>query len=171
MKLHFNLRPAHGADAKPLSALATQVWLHTYATDGVSPVIADYVLDALNPDRFAQMLADPEASVVVAEHGDNLLGFAKVRRNTPCPTGALAQVELQTLYVQAHFIGKGVGSALLRRVAHGAQDLAGSALWLTVSAQNQRAIDFYKAQGYRQQGNTLFMLGGVGYENHVMVGP
>ena len=171
MKLHFNLRPAQGADANTLCALATQVWLHTYATDGVSPVIADYVLDALNPARFAEVLADPEASVVVAEHGDKLLGFATVRRNMPCPTGALAQVELQTLYVQAHCIGKGVGSALLRHVAHRAQDQAGSALWLAVSAQNQHAIDFYTAQGYRQQGKTLFMLGGVGYENHVMVGP
>lgn len=166
----FSLRVACNADVKPLSALATQVWLHTYAKEGVSLVIADYVLGALNPARFAELVADPETHIVVAEHGDNLLGFATVRRNMPCPSGALAQFELQTLYVQAHYVGKGVGSALLRHVTHWARAHAQSALWLTVNAQNQRAIDFYKAQGYRQQGTTLFMLGGVGHENHVMVG-
>jgi diamine N-acetyltransferase len=167
----FSLRVARHADMNALSALAMQVWLHTYATDGVSPVIADYVLGALSSARFAELVADPATRIVVAEHGYNLLGFATVRRNMPCPSEALAQVELQTLYVQAHFIGKGVGSALLRHVAHWAQAQTGSALWLKVNAQNQRAIDFYLAHGYRQQGTTLFMLGGVGHENHVMAGP
>lgn len=166
----FSLRPACHADAKTLSALATQVWLHTYATDGVSPVIADYVLGALNPTQFADLVEDPETHIVVAAHGDYLRGFATVRRNMPCPGGLPVQVELQTLYVQAHSIGKGVGSGLLRHAAAWARAQAGSALWLTVNAQNQRAIDFYLAHGYRQQGTSVFMLGGVGHENHVMVG-
>ena len=175
MKLLFNLRAARNDDAKTLCALATQVWLHTYATDGVSPVIADYVLDALSPARFAQLLSDSEANVVVAEHGDKLLGFVALRLNATCPSPSetsISRTELETLYVQAPFLGQGIGSALLRHAetiarAHAP---AHSGLWLTVNARNARAIRFYAAHGYQKVGTHVFMLGGVGHENHVMVG-
>ena len=51
-----------------------------------------------------------------------------------------------------------------------AQALAQSALWLTVNVQNQRATDFYIAHGYRKHGVHMFMLGGIGHQNKVMVG-
>ena len=37
----FHIRRGGAADAGCLTVLAAQVWLHTYATDGISPVIAD----------------------------------------------------------------------------------------------------------------------------------
>ena len=171
MNYHFSLRPARATDAQVLAVLASQVWLHTYATEGVSPVIADYVLEELQPAKFVTLLADPSVTVVVAEHADNLVGFATLRRNVQCPADALTVAELKTLYVQAHFMGRGVGSSLLRHAQALAWAQSGSALWLSVNAKNQRAINFYTAHSYQQVGLQMFMLGGVGHENYVMVGP
>ena len=174
MGLHFNLRPARAADAPVLAVLAAQVWLHTYATKGVSRVIADYVLREITPAKFAASLEDPCAITLVAECDENLVGFAAMRLNITCPSPskAASNIELETLYVQAHFLGQGIGSALLRKAEEMAQAhaTASSGLWLTVNARNARAIGFYAAHGYQKIGTHVFKLGGVSHENHVLVG-
>lgn len=171
MSLHFCLRPARASDANTLAVLAAQVWLDTYATDGVSSMLADYVLQEINPAKFASRLAEPAMVVLVAEHAENLVGFAALRIGVPCPAGGLATVELETLYVQSHFLAQGVGSTLLRQaqlLVQAQADSAGSGLWLTVNSKNQRAIAFYNARGYQMLGTQMFMLGGVEHENLVM---
>ena len=62
MNPNYNIRHAELADAPRLAVLAAQVWMHTYATQGVSAVIADYVLAELTPQAFAAKLSDPANS-------------------------------------------------------------------------------------------------------------
>jgi hypothetical protein len=74
-----HIRPAQPEDAKALAVLATQVWLHTYATEGVTVEIAEYVLSELRPEKFIATLNDPSRHVFVAEQERSLLGLAVVR--------------------------------------------------------------------------------------------
>ena len=157
-------------DASQLAVLATQVWLHTYATNGISREIADYVLAELSPQRYVALLADQTIQVFVAEKNACLVGFAVVQRGAKCPSGAESAVELQTLYVQESFTGQGVGTALLRVAEAHARDQSGTALWLTVNAQNIRAVAFYRQQAYALSGTTYFVLGESRHENHVFIG-
>lgn len=165
----FRIRRGRAADANRLAVLATQVWLHTYATDGVSDVVAGYVLSELTPARYLQSLNDPATRVFVAEDDENLLGLAVVRFGVPCPTEAPSAAELQTLYVQAHCMGRGVGKSLLQAAEAGAREQSESALWLTVNAGNARALAFYAHQGYARVGTAYFVLG-ERHENHVLIG-
>ena len=48
----LHIRPPIAADAPALAALSIQVWLDTYATEGVSDLIARYVLDEFTPAAF-----------------------------------------------------------------------------------------------------------------------
>ncbi|MFZ6692434.1 hypothetical protein [Undibacterium sp. SXout20W] len=73
-----DLRVAQTKDANQLAVLASQVWMHTYAKNGVSSIIADYVLAELTPAKFSEMIADPLRHAIVAEKEDNLLGFAVI---------------------------------------------------------------------------------------------
>jgi diamine N-acetyltransferase len=167
-----SLRLAVPADAQAMAVLATQVWLHTYATQGISAEIAHYVLAELTPARFSASLGDPHRQSLLAVNGEDLMGMAVLQQGAACPAaGCNAAVELQTLYVSAHFVGRGVGSWLLRDAERSAQAKAGSALWLAVNAQNSKAINFYRHRGYHQVGTTWFTLGAAQYENHVLVGP
>ena len=165
------IRRAHPEDAKRLSVLATQVFLHTYATDGITPAISEHILSEITPAVYSALLRNPAVFTSVAEQGDNLLGFAVIHLDSVCPDADDAMVELQTLYVQEHFAGKGIGHGLLTKVQELAHLGANSRLWLTVNARNGRAISFYQRQGYRIIGTTEFFLGGVGHGNKVMVSP
>lgn len=149
--------------------LAAQVWLHTYATDGISVVIARYVLAELSAAKFAAMLTRECSTVLVAEVNGHTVGYALVKEGVACPNGG-PNVEVASLYVQEHFVGKGIGSALLRACQQLALLRTGSsAVWLTVNAKNYPAIAFYKKHGLAQTGTAYFELGGEKHENHVLV--
>jgi len=170
MRHSLQIRAGRASDASRLGVLAIQVWLHTYATDGITDEIAQYVRSELTVEKFSASLGDPDTCLLVAECGESLVGFAAVKFGASCPSDARAQVELQTLYVQEHFIGQGIGRSLLQAAEAGARSRSGSSLWLTVNAQNARAIAFYVRQGYSKIGTTYFLLGEARHENHVLVG-
>jgi diamine N-acetyltransferase len=163
------IRQAIAGDAERLSVLATQVWLHTYATDGISTVIARYVLDELSVSKFAAILTQTNSNVLIAEINAHAVGYALVNMNAPCPSGS-PTVEVASLYVQEHFARQSIGSALLRECQQIARQRTGSAdYWLTVNAKNSPAIAFYAKHGLVKAGTAYFELGGEKHENHVMV--
>ena len=170
MRHSFRIRPARAEDADRLAVLAVHVWLHTYATDGINDLAAQYVLSELTPDKYAQSLSDPANHFLLAESDQNLLGFAVVEFGAACPNGERSSAELRTLYVQEHHVGRGVGKALLQAAEAKARQDCGTALWLKVNARNARAIAFYARQGYSKVGTTYFVLGEGRHENHVLLG-
>jgi diamine N-acetyltransferase len=165
-----HIRAGQPSDASRLAVLATQVWLHTYATDGINDEIAQYVLSELTVEKFSASLGEPDTSLLVAENGECLVGFAAIKFGASCPSVAGPVVELETLYVQEHFLGHGIGRSLLQAAEARARDRSTFPLWLTVNAQNARAMAFYARQGYCKVGTTYFVLGQGLHENHVLVG-
>ncbi len=164
----INLRPAIEADCDQLAILAMQVWLHTYAWQGISPAIAKYALTELTPESFRAKLQNPDSRLIVAEQGTNLLAMARTERGQPWPDAPPEQgTQLATLYVQTYFARQGIGERLLRD----AELYAQQPLWLMVNAQNAKAIAFYQKMGYQKIGTRFFKMDDGEHENHVLLGP
>jgi diamine N-acetyltransferase len=142
----------------------------THATDGISREIAEYVLRELTPEKYSALLNDPACHVVVAEQHENLVGLAVVKFGVQCPAGKSSAAELQTLYVQEHFVSRGIGKLLLQAAESKVHQHMNTALWLSVNAKNVEAIAFYAHQGYAKVGTTFFVLGEGRHENHVLIG-
>jgi len=168
-RAHIAVRPAVAADARTLAALAIQVWLDTYATDGMNDLLASHVLGEFTPAKFAASIEDAGTCLLVAEIDRHLVGYALVRFGVAQPLVASTDTELCTLYVQEPFTGCGVGSALLREVRAAVRERTGTeALWLSVNVRNRRACDFYEKHGLVEKGRTHFVLGEGRHENHVL---
>lgn len=98
------IRPAAHDDALCLSVLAMQVFLDTYATEGIRPAIAREVLASYAPETYRQLLQTPAVFILVAERHGHLVGFAQVMLGTTHPlVQATAPAELDRLYVQEPF--------------------------------------------------------------------
>ncbi|MCE9619165.1 MAG: GNAT family N-acetyltransferase [Planctomycetes bacterium] len=163
-------RIATGTDALSIGVLGTQVFLDTYAPDGVRPALAQEVVEHFSTVVIAERLALPTTAFIVAESAGHLIGFAELDRDAPqklAPPGIT--VELLRLYVQKQFHGKGVGKALLGRSETWARTHGAKSLWLTTWVSNDRAIAFYKREGYQDVGMSIYTYDGEDYENRVFV--
>jgi ribosomal protein S18 acetylase RimI-like enzyme len=165
----FKLREAASEDELCLSVLAMQVFLDTYATQGIRPEIAREVLSSYSRQAFAHALADLRTRIVVAEHNGHMIGFAQVTlggSHHQAPPGA--QSELLRLYFQEPFTGQKVGSSLLAAAETVASAAGASVLWLTPWVHNHRALAFYASRGYEDHGLTYFTFEGESHENRVL---
>lgn len=163
-----SFRTATADDALCLGVLGAQVFLDTYATEGIRPSLAREVLHNFSTDTTSALLADPNVTVVLAERERHLIGFASIgcpahKPDVPAASGA----ELRRLYVQARFAGRGLGRELLRHAEAAARDRGARTLWLTAWVGNERALRFYPRHGYDDVGQTVYEFEGESYENRV----
>jgi len=163
-------RTARPDDVLCLGVLAMQVFLDTYATEGIRPEHAREALATGSQEVFAALLADPDVTMLVAERAGHLVGFAHVGHGAThglLAEPAAAAAELRRLYVQEPFTGRGVGRELLRRSEQAAAARGAALLWLTAWAGNARALAFYPRQGYALAGDTVYRIEGVDYPNRL----
>lgn len=150
-------RLAAPVDAPTLSALAIQVFLGTYAEDGIRPSVAREAHEILSPAAFDIALADPACTIVVAEREGRLLGFAQIAfpsRHALVPHENAA--ELVRLYVQERSTRRGIGRELLVRAEEEAIVRGATTLWLCAWAPNLRALAFYERCGYALAGESSY---------------
>lgn len=168
----IHLRPALPTDALCLGVLAMQVFLDTYATDGIRPEIAREVLGTYTPAAYDALLARSDVSILVAERRGHLLGFAQTTLGTGhALVSAAAPAELDRLYVQEPFTGRGLGRRLLHAAEQDAAARGATLMWLTPWVHNQRARHFYAREGYADIGTAWFEFEGERHENRLLVHP
>lgn len=164
----FTLRRAGPADALCIAVLGLQVFLDTYATEGIRAGIANEVLESFSPTAIATLLDQPQTRFDLAESNGHLVGFAQWQAGAghALAPGA-APAELQRLYVQQRFTGRGLGATLLRHTEHAAHAVGAELMWLTAWVGNARARRFYPRHGYREMGVTSFSFQGESHENRL----
>ncbi|HZZ91004.1 MAG TPA: GNAT family N-acetyltransferase [Usitatibacter sp.] len=163
-------RSATSADALCLGVLATQVFLDTYATEGIRADLAREVLANYSVGAFAGRLADPSHNLLLAEREGHLIGFSDLVFGTACPVAVdVPAAEVDMLYVQLPFQGRGVGRMLLSRTEMLAREQGAAASWLSAWVGNTRALAFYAAMGYADMGAMNHVIEGQEYENRVLL--
>lgn len=112
-------------------------------------------------EQWAQILRDPGHTVLVAEEdAGRLVGFVCLGPGRDEPQLGLPTAEVWSLYVMASAHGAGIGYTLLTE-ALGPNDA-----YLWVLDGNQRAVRFYKRQGFEFDGTTR--TGVIGLERRMV---
>ncbi|KPF69920.1 hypothetical protein IP84_03275 [beta proteobacterium AAP99] len=168
--MDFRIRSGTPDDALCISALATQTFLDTYATEGIRPDLAREVFSLCSASAFAAHLHEPQTVFLLAEQGEHLLGFAQLSTaiSKAGDTGHQG-CELVRLYVQPNQKRRGVGRALMQVAAQRSRIAGADTVWLTAWAENHRARAFYTAIGYQDVGELPYVWEDKVYENRVFV--
>ena len=162
------LRSGTPGDAEVIAALAVQVFLDTYATEGIRPDLAREAFSEYSREAFAARLAEPARRFLLSEHQTGLLGFAELLLGPlAAPAGAIVGAELVRLYIQPQCHGMGMGRQLLQAAEAAAAAVGLGHVWLTAWEGNHRARGFYGAVGYADVGATTYTLQGQSYGNRV----
>ncbi len=158
------IREANKTDSINLAALSIQVWLHTYALEGVRKEISSFVMKTFTEGYFNKLLRDPRYSLLIFTKKNNLVGYILANLESFWQDKSNGY-EIDTLYVQEHFQGFGIGRQLLSELSA----RYGGTFWLSTWVHNDKAIDFYKHLGFVDIGHTYFELGkNEQHENRIL---
>ena len=167
----MHVRAATSRDLDELVALARRSFFDAYSETDDHEVIEGYCARAFTSERFESILADLRATLLIARDAESgaLAGYAHVGDSHPpeCVVGP-RPIELARLYLAREWIGRGVGSILMREAVQAARQLGGRTLWLGVYERNPRAMAFYGRFGMKVVGTKPGEWGGEVFQDPVM---
>jgi ribosomal protein S18 acetylase RimI-like enzyme len=157
----ITIRRATPADAARLAAFASAAFVDTFGPDNRPEDMRAYVAESFGEAVQRSELEDPEVTVLLAESGDELVGYAMLRDgDVATPVTSSKAIEIARLYAGKRWIGAGVGALLMRGCLTEARSRLKEAIWLGVWERNARAIAFYQRWGFADVGAQSFQLGG-----------
>ncbi len=147
------IREVNKTDSLNLAALSIQVWLHTYASEGIRKEISSFVTKTFTEEYFNKLLNDQNYRILVFIKENHLIGYILANLESFWQDKSHGY-EIDKLYVQEHFQGFGIGRQLLSELAA----RYGDTFWLSTWVHNEKAINFYKHLGFIDIGHTYFKL-------------
>jgi len=145
------VRLAGAADADEIGRIQVESWRAAYT--GLMP---QGVVDEFDVGRRQALWRDwlgapqgPRAATFVVEDGGEVVGFAGVGPARDEPDDG----ELYTIYLHPSRWGSGIGRALIQRAEEALRTAGFRSALLYVLEGNERAIRFYQAAGWEQDGS------------------
>lgn len=144
----LSIRDATPADAEAIARLHVDVWRVAYR-DLAPPAVFEALDVPRRLDLWRRVLTSDGAGrhVLVAEIDHRLVGFTGAFRDAAPAMGG--RWEVKVLYVATDHARRGIGRALLGRVAGRLVGHAGEGVALGVVTGNAPALAFYEALGGR----------------------
>ena len=156
----YCIRQARMEDADLLAGLSHRTYWDAIANHPKNRPddLARYLKQAFNLVQISAELADDRSVFLLADIEGKPAGYAKlVFDNIQPAITAIRAVELERLYSQQQYWGKGVGQKLLDACFGLACDDARDVIWLGSWEHNPRAQRFYEKNGFRVVGSYTFM--------------
>ena len=165
----ITIRRATPADAGRVAAFASAAFVDTFGADNRPEDMRAYLAESFGEDAQRSELEDPAVTVLLAESGRELVGYAMLRDgDVATPVDSASAIEIVRLYAGKQWIGAGIGALLMRSCLNEARFLGKDTVWLGVWERNARAIEFYRRWGFVDVGSQSFQLGGDLQSDRVM---
>jgi ribosomal protein S18 acetylase RimI-like enzyme len=166
------LRKAHRHDAKQLADLAKRTFRETFGAQNTAEDMALHCQTSYSESIQDREISSPDMTTFVAEENERFVGFAQVRRGvSPSCIIARSPGEIQRLYVESEWHGKGLARDLMHACIEEMKSRGSDVIWLGVWERNPRAISFYKKFGFVEVGDHVFPLGRDLQRDIIMVRP
>jgi GNAT superfamily N-acetyltransferase len=136
--MNLRIEPATVSDVPAILHLVRQLAIYEKLLDNMVATEGDFERALFGPDRTAHAL--------VAFIGAEAVGFALFFYTFSTFLGARG-IYLEDIFVEPEFRGRGIGKALMKRVARVAKEQNCGRMEWSVLTWNQPSIDFYHALG------------------------
>jgi ribosomal protein S18 acetylase RimI-like enzyme len=148
------------ADAAPLAEMARDAFLETFGPLYAPGDLDSFLETTFGPTGLPAQVSDPAYTIRIAvDAAGSIAGFAKLAAMGQPVDHPPGSIELKQLYVLKRYHGAGVGPALMDWAIGVARSRSAPALYLSVYAENWRALAFYRRIGFVQVGTAPFVVG------------
>lgn len=154
------INKASAEDVEIVQSLGIQTFSETFAENNTEEAMKKYLEESFNTEKIKSELNNPDSHFYIAWEEDNPVGYLKVNTgNAQTELQDDASLEIERIYVKKSHHGKKVGQLLYDQALETAQQLKKSYLWLGVWEENQRALHFYRKNGFVEFDKHIFRLG------------
>ena len=161
-------RDASIGDGAALAAMGRHCFVETFGAHFPADDMALHLEHMFGPDALPSNYEDPALKIRVAEADGTVAAYLKLApMELPVPHEPDA-LELKQLYVLTPWQGAGVAAVLMGWAVETARAAGARALYLSVWEKGDRAIAFYRKQGFETVGVAPFRLGDGVYQDPVM---
>ena len=156
----MEVRHATEGDAEALAALAERTFRDAFGHMNRAEDVDLHCRTHYGKDIQAAEVRDPDKTTLLCHFENRLIAYAQLRWTSAPPCVVAAKpAEIQRLYVDAPWHGKGVAHALMASLLATAAARRADVAWLGVWERNPRAIAFYRKSGFGIVGEHVFVVG------------
>lgn len=166
----MKIRRAKTSDAAALRELSEHAFRTAYSWYNTPEDMELYVREHFSAATIEKELADPSLYYLLAFEADELIGYTKLDLQTEALRDCGERpLEIARLYTKPERIGGGIGKLLVDAVADYAMQNGFDCVCLGVWQKNEKAVKFYKREGFVITGTTTFVLGSDPQDDFIMV--
>ena len=167
--MDMKLVPCKQEDLDTLRELSIRTYYETFAHLNTPEDMAAYLEDAFHTDRLTKELQDPNSDFFFLYADERLAGYLKLNKS-PSQTDIhdADSLEIERIYVSSDFQGMGFGQFLMEQALAIASERRKKYVWLGVWEKNEKAIRFYKKNGFYKIGTHIFVMGEDVQTDHIM---
>jgi ribosomal protein S18 acetylase RimI-like enzyme len=161
-------RTATPADAPALAAMGRRCFEETFGPAFPPDDMAQHLDAHFGPDALFAEYLDPALRIRMAEEDGEIAAYLKLAPMSLPAAHEPGALEVKQLYVLAPWQGAGVAASLMDWAAATGRTEGAPAIYLCVWERGDRAIAFYRKQGFEIVGEAPFRLGSRIYHDPIM---
>jgi len=156
----YNIRRCNKHALLPLRGFSYKTYNEAFSHLNSQSNMEAYLEKAFNSNKLSDELSNIESLFYFLYTDEKLSGYLKLNE-FKAQTDIYDQqsLEVERIYVAKEFQGKGLGKILINKAVDVAKAREKSYIWLGVWERNDKAIQFYKKNGFYEIGRHSFFMG------------
>ncbi|EOL43164.1 hypothetical protein RV11_GL000620 [Enterococcus phoeniculicola] len=160
MMTQLEWRKCTTKDIDALRTLSIETFTDTFADQNTAEDLAAYLDTAYNYEQLREELKNEESFFFFLQANKEIVGYLKLNiGQAQTETIYPDSLEVERIYIRSIHKRKGYGSEGITKAIQTAKALQKKSLWLGVWEKNERALAFYKNQGFTKVGSHSFFMG------------
>ena len=147
-------------DLDQLQKVSRKTFHDTFAAVNTPENMAKYLEEELSAAKLSMELSNTDSEFYFAEDNSEVIGYLKLNfGQAQTELKDRRALEIERIYVLASHQGKHIGQLLYQHAINVAKEINADYVWLGVWEENQKAINFYRKNGFFEFDKHIFYLG------------
>ncbi|KQT16918.1 GNAT family acetyltransferase [Chryseobacterium sp. Leaf404] len=147
-------------DVNLLQEIGRKTFSETFSADNTEEGMQQYLDESFSTDKLNSELDDENSEFYFAKYNNEIIGYLKINTgSSQTENKGENSLEIERIYVSKDFHGKKVGQILYEKAIEIARKKNVDYAWLGAWEKNERAIAFYKKNGFMEFDKHIFKLG------------
>jgi ribosomal protein S18 acetylase RimI-like enzyme len=157
---NLTIQRATEADLEELQSISIRTFCQAFEKFNTTEDMELYLTKCLSIEQLYTEMNAPGSEFYVGRTGDETVAYLKLNHhNSKHDAQDRTGLEIERIYVEETYLGKGIGPAMFSFVLKVAKERLSTHLWLGVWEHNARAIRFYEKLEFTPFGTHVFKLG------------